>query len=181
MEKPNVVINEVLLVKELPKIEFKKQFSNKATSTDLVMVDIPLITIDEVICQSKDVVTPINTKISNIVMTTQVNHDKLNQRLRRINLSGYHIDTQITEFIVQESTYQYPKVPNQSQCCTYILKHPKIYAPQSQQQRRSNPKSYHQRVPERIHLGWIDPFSMQQYCSRLQTSYHLVSSTLSNR
>jgi hypothetical protein len=61
-----------------------------------------------------------------------------------------------------------------------IPRHPKIYVPRSQQ-RRTYPKSYHQRVPEKIHLGWIDSFSMHQYCSRLRLSYHLVSSTLSNR
>jgi len=34
VEKPNVIINEVLLVKELPKTEFKKQFNDKETSID---------------------------------------------------------------------------------------------------------------------------------------------------
>jgi hypothetical protein len=73
------------------------------------MVDVPLITTDEAICQSKDVVTPINTKISNIIMMTQVNHDKIKPRLRRINLLGYHINIQITEFVVCKN--QHTNIP----------------------------------------------------------------------
>jgi len=70
-------------VEEFQKVEFKKQFSDKATSTNLVKVDIPLITSDEVIGQSKDVVTLVNTKTSNIIMTTQVNHDKTKPNIKK--------------------------------------------------------------------------------------------------
>jgi hypothetical protein len=69
-----VIANEVLSMEEFPKVEFKKQFSDKEASTYLVKVDIPLITTDEFIGQSKDVVTLVNTKTSDIVMTTKVNH-----------------------------------------------------------------------------------------------------------
>jgi hypothetical protein len=50
MEKPNVIINEVLSMKEQPKIEFKKQFNNKVSYIDLVTVGVPLMMTDEVIC-----------------------------------------------------------------------------------------------------------------------------------
>jgi len=49
----------------------------------VVKVDIPLIVANEVTCQSKDVVTPINTKISNIIMSTQVNHDKIKTHIKK--------------------------------------------------------------------------------------------------
>jgi hypothetical protein len=122
----NQITNEVLLVEEFPEVKLNKQFYDKATSTDLVEVDIPLITTNKVIGQSKDVVTPINTKKSDIIMMTQVNHDKTKPDIKK------------------------DKIP----------RHPKIYVPQSQQKRRTYPKSYHQRVLEKIHLGWIDSFSM---------------------
>ena len=49
IEIKNQIANEVSSVEEFLKVEFKKQFSDKATSTDLVKVDIPLITTNEVI------------------------------------------------------------------------------------------------------------------------------------
>jgi hypothetical protein len=45
----SVITNEVLSVEELPKVEFKKQFSDKETSTNLVMVEVPSIITDKVI------------------------------------------------------------------------------------------------------------------------------------
>jgi len=100
-------------VEELPKVEFKKLFSNKETFTHLLKVEIPLITNDEVIGQLKDVVTPINTKILDIIRKTQVNHDKTKHEIKKNNLiwipyryPNYQI------FSVQESTYRYHKVPN---------------------------------------------------------------------
>jgi len=63
-------------MEEFPKVEFKKLFSDKATSTHLVNVDIPLIATNEVISQSKVFVTLVYTKILDIITMTQVNHDK---------------------------------------------------------------------------------------------------------
>lgn len=56
-------------MEDFPKVEFKKQFNDKA-STDLVIVEVPSITIDKVIDAS------VNTKVSHINMSTQVNHKK---------------------------------------------------------------------------------------------------------
>jgi hypothetical protein len=66
----SVITNEVLSMEEHPKIEFKKQFDDKSTFTDLVMVEVPLITID------KFIDTSMNTKISNINMLTQLYHEE---------------------------------------------------------------------------------------------------------
>ena len=33
-------------------------------------------------------------------------------------------------------------------------------------------------VPQRIELGWFDPFTVRKFCSTLGGSYHLVSSTM---
>jgi hypothetical protein len=76
MEKPNAIINEFLSMEVFPEVDLNKQLYGKATSIDLVEVDIPLITTNKVIGQLKYVVTPINTKKSDIIMMTQVNHDK---------------------------------------------------------------------------------------------------------
>jgi hypothetical protein len=95
MEKPNVVIKEVFSVEEIPKVEFKKQFIDKETYIDLVMVDVPLTIIDVTICQPNIVVSPANKKISILIMTTQPNHDNIKPKIRMINLLGYHINTQI--------------------------------------------------------------------------------------
>lgn len=49
-------MNQVLLVKEHPKIEFKKQSNAKSTSLDLMMVKVPSIT------TNSDIYAPISTK-----------------------------------------------------------------------------------------------------------------------
>jgi len=48
--------------------------------------DIPLITTDEFIGQLKDFVTSINTKTSNIIMMTQVNHEKSKPKIKKNKL-----------------------------------------------------------------------------------------------
>jgi hypothetical protein len=57
-----ITTNVDLSDKDYIEIEIKKKFNNKSTSIDLVMVQVPLITIYEVVD------TPMNTKISNINM-----------------------------------------------------------------------------------------------------------------
>jgi len=57
-----ITTNVDLSDKDYIEIEIKKKFNNKSTSIDLVMVQVPLITIYEAVD------TPMNTKISNINM-----------------------------------------------------------------------------------------------------------------
>jgi hypothetical protein len=83
IETRNQITNEVLSVEVFPEVDLNKQFYGKATSIDLVEVDIPLIATNKVIGQSKDVVTPINTKKSDIIMMTQVNHDKTKPDIKK--------------------------------------------------------------------------------------------------
>jgi hypothetical protein len=83
MENPNVLKNEVVSVEVFSKVDFNKQLYGKATSTDLVEVDIPLIPTNKFIRQSKDVVTPINTKNSDTIMMTQVNHDETKTNIKK--------------------------------------------------------------------------------------------------
>jgi hypothetical protein len=125
----SVITNEVLSVEEFPKVEFKKQFNDKETSTDLVKVDIPLITTDEVIGQSKDVVTPVNTKTSDIIMTTQVNHDKTKPKIKKDKIIRVPYRHQITKFVVCKN--QHTNIPRFLTRVNgdYISKHPKIYVP----------------------------------------------------
>jgi hypothetical protein len=123
----SVIIDEALSVKEHPENEFKKQFNDKSTSIDSMMIDVPSI-IDEVID------TLVNMKISHINMLTQVNHENI-KKDQLIRVPYQHPNHKSHSML--ESMYPYPKVPNQSQCCTYILKHPKIHTTQNQQQRRS--------------------------------------------
>ena len=63
MENPSVIINEVLSNKKHLEMASKKQLNDKSTSKDLVMIDVPLIFTNVVICQSKDVATLMNTKV----------------------------------------------------------------------------------------------------------------------
>ena len=56
--------------------------------------------------------------------------------------------------------------------------HQEEFKPDEPQHGRSNSNHYYQKVPERIHLGWINHFSMRQFCSKLRTSYQHVSSTI---
>jgi hypothetical protein len=39
-------------------------------------------------------------------------------------------------------------------------------------------ESYKRNIPQRINLGWSDPFTVQQLCSTLRSLYRLVSSTI---
>lgn len=73
-------------MEELPICELKKQLCNKVTSTNLVMVDIRLITTNKVKFWSKDVDTPINTKILDVIMMTQGNHDKIKLEINKNKL-----------------------------------------------------------------------------------------------
>jgi hypothetical protein len=41
-----------------------------------------------------------------------------------------------------------------------------------------NNSSWKCNVPQRIELGWSDPFTVRQFCSALRGSYCLVSSTM---
>jgi len=66
-----------------PEVNLNKQFYGQATSTNLVEVDISLITTNKVLGQLKDVGAPINTKKSDIIMMTQVNHDKTKQDIKK--------------------------------------------------------------------------------------------------
>jgi hypothetical protein len=77
-----------------------------------VRVDIRLNTTDEFIDQSKDVVTPINTKTLDTITTNQVNHDKIKPKIKKdkiIRVPYSHPYQQIHS--EKESTYQYPMVP----------------------------------------------------------------------
>lgn len=67
-------------------MEFKKQFNDKATSTYLVMGDVPLINTNESLCQLKDVDSPVDGKFSNITMTTQVNKENISINIREDQL-----------------------------------------------------------------------------------------------
>ena len=88
--------------------------------------------------------------------------ESLNQSLWRINTSRYHIGSIITKNGAHwESNYQW-------QHCSYISQHPNIYTCQKQQQRRSQLYYSYPKVLERTYLGWIDLFSVCQYCSMLR-------------
>lgn len=56
--------------------------------------------------------------------------------------------------------------------------HQEEFKPDEPQHGRSDSNHYYQKVPEIIHLGWINHFSMRQFCSKLRTSYRHVSSTI---
>ena len=56
--------------------------------------------------------------------------------------------------------------------------HQEEFKPDEPQHGRSDSNHYYQKVPERIHLGWINHSSMRQFCSKLRTSYRHVSSTI---
>ena len=61
-EKTNVLNNEVVSVEVFPEVDLNKQLYGKATSIDLVEVDIPLITTNKITGHSKEVFIPVNTK-----------------------------------------------------------------------------------------------------------------------
>ena len=91
---------------------------------------------------------------------------------QRINAS--HWIPNYRKWITQKPTYT-------CQQCSHISQHSNIYKYQNQRQRRSNQDYFHQEFLERIHLGWIDPYSMQRYYSKLRTRYRFVYSTLSRK
>jgi len=70
-------------MEELPEFELKIQFYDKVTSAYLIKVDISFITTGEVIDQLKDVVTPVNTKTSNLIMMSQENHNKTKPNINK--------------------------------------------------------------------------------------------------
>jgi hypothetical protein len=70
-------------MEELPEFALKIQFYDKVTSTYLIKVDISFITTGEVIDQLKDVVTPVNTKTSNLIMMSQENHNKTKPNINK--------------------------------------------------------------------------------------------------
>jgi hypothetical protein len=45
-------------------------------------------------------------------------------------------------------------------------------------QSHDNHSSWKSNVPQKIELGWSDPFTIRQFCSTLRHSYRLVSSIL---
>lgn len=64
----------------------KKQFSDKETYTNLAIVDIPLTIIDEAICKTKDVVSPMSKKISSINISKQVNLENIKSDIKKDQL-----------------------------------------------------------------------------------------------
>ena len=85
----SAVTNKTLSKKEHPKHKFKNQLSDNSTSTNSMMIDVPSIF-------NEAIDALVNMKILPINMSTQLNYEKIK---KGINLSGCHIDTQITKLV----------------------------------------------------------------------------------
>ena len=136
------------MLNEHPEIKLKPQLSDMLTSPYLVKVEVTSLT------SNIDILTPPNTQMSISNMLTQIHYEKFKPNFmknQRINAS--HWIPNYRKWITQKPTYT-------CQQCSHISQHSNIYKYQNQRQRRSNQDYFHQEFLERIHLGWIDPFSI---------------------
>ena len=150
-------------------IKLKPQLSDMLTSPDLVKVEVPYLT------TNIDLFTPVNTQMSNSKMSTQVHDDNSKPKIMKYqHISASHWLLNYKKQSTKKSTYT-------CQRCSHISQPSNNYTSQKQRQRGSNQVYFHHIVLVRIHLGWIDPYSMQRYCSKLRTIYRFLYSTLSHK
>jgi hypothetical protein len=81
----------------------------------------PSVSTYEVVSYPTDTRTQENTKISNVNMMTQVNNKKIKFEIENIqHMKVLYCHPKHRSHRMKESMYKCPKLPNQSQCFTYI-------------------------------------------------------------
>jgi hypothetical protein len=164
-------------------IEIKKssavkiQVAEKGTNTSPVEVE----TTSDVGVQTMEAPSVLTNQNSSINKATSVHEENHIPKLNQENATSM-----IRENHVIRTPYRHPnhksRYLNQSEYQCHLGRKQLTYLPKNIDtntiKSHDNNSSWKCNVPQRIELGWSDPFTIRQFCSTLKGSYRLVSSTM---
>jgi hypothetical protein len=141
---------------------------NKPTLTDPVTMEDPSIAINEIISHLKDVDAPMNNNAS--ILDSLISKGSSTVRT-------YHYPNH-KNCCRKQSTHQHQPKQSSSNILGYQYTNPTCFQRYIENHNQRSPyQMLHNIIPKKINLGWIEHSTMQQFCSKLQGSYHLISST----
>jgi hypothetical protein len=121
--------------------------------------------------QTKEIPSVLVKKISTINNATSMHEENATNMIREnhVTRNPYRHPNHKSRYI-KLSEFQYDLSQEQ------LIYHPKNIDT-SATKSHDNSSSWKYNVPQRIELGWSDPFTIRKLCSALRGSYRLVSST----